>query len=126
MKVRKIYWVMAMLIMALTTGCYYDVITPPDPNAPPQNVSFSNDLQPIFNTSCATPGCHGDGGHNPTLTADKSYNALMSGGFVNTTIPTESILYKEINSGLMPPTGKLPQVQIQMVLDWIKIGAPNN
>jgi hypothetical protein len=126
MKVRKIYWVMSVLIIAMTTGCYYDVITPPDPNAPPQNVSFSNDLQPIFNSNCATTGCHAVGGHQPTLTADQSYNSLMSGGFVNTIIPTESILYTELNNGLMPPTGKLPQIQIQQVLDWIKIGAPNN
>jgi hypothetical protein len=114
-----------ILLVGLTTGCYYDIVKPADPNAPPQNVSFSGDLQPIFDASCATSGCH-DGAHEPTLTPEESYNSLMSGGFVNTAIATESTLYKELASGSMPPTGKLPPDQIQMVLDWVKIGAPNN
>ena len=114
-----------ILLVGLITGCYKDIVLPPDPNAPPQNVSFSGDLQPIFTSKCATSSCH-DGGHKPLLTAGNSYNALMSGGYVNTTIPTESTLYKVLNSGSMPPTGKLPSAEIQMVLDWIKIGAPNN
>jgi len=114
-----------ILLVSLITGCYYDIVLPPDPNAPPQNVSFSGDLQPIFDTKCATTGCH-DGAHAPNLTAEESYNALMSGGFVNTTIPTESILYQVLQQGSMPPTGKLPSSDIQMVLDWIKMGAPNN
>jgi hypothetical protein len=122
MKFKKIY---LLWLVVLMTGCYYDVIKPADPNAPAQNVSFSGDLQPIFDANCASSGCHG-GAHEPTLTADKSYNSLMSGGFVNTIIPTESILYQEVNSGSMPPTGKLAPVQIQQILDWIKNGAPNN
>src|SRR5436189_515746 len=114
-----------ILLVGLITGCYYDIVLPPDPNAPPQNVSFSGDLQPIFNTNCTSSSCHG-GGHQPTLTPEESYNSIMSGGFVNVAIPTESILYQELQGGSMPPTGKLPSAQIQMVLDWIKIGAPNN
>src|SRR6187549_1527284 len=106
-----------ILLVSLITGCYYDIELPPDPNAPPQNVSFSGDLQPIFDANCASSGCHG-GAHAPTLTPEESYNSLMSGGFVNTAIPAESILYKELNGGSMPPTGKLPSKDIQMVLDW--------
>jgi hypothetical protein len=120
----KIFSVIILLV-GLITGCYYDVLKPADPHAPPQTVSFSGDLQPIFNSNCTTSGCH-DGAHEPTLTPDKSYNSLISGGFVNTAIPSESILYQELNGGSMPPTGKLPSSDIQLVLDWIKTGAPNN
>ena len=114
-----------VLLVALITGCYYDIVLPPDPNAPAQNVSFSGDLQPIFDANCSSSGCHG-GAHEPLLTDGESYNSIMSGGFVNVAIPTESILYKVLQSGEMPPTGKLPSADIQLVLDWIKIGAPNN
>jgi len=122
---KLIIFLATILLVSLVTGCYYDIVLPPDPNAPPQDVSFSGDLQPIFNASCNSSSCHG-GAHNPNLSPDKAYNSLISGGFVNTAIPTESIIYKSLNSGAMPPTGKLPSAQIQMVLDWIKIGAPNN
>jgi len=115
-----------VLLGGFVAGCYYDVVKPIDPNKPPQNVSFSGDLQPIFDASCTASGCHDAGSHQPTLTPEESFSSLTSGGFVNTTIPTESILYKELESGAMPTTGKLPSSQIQMVLDWIKIGAPNN
>ena len=120
----KIFLVI-ILLFGLITGCYYDVVKPADPNAPPQQVSYSGDLQPIWDASCAKSGCH-DGAHDPLLTPAESYNALMAGGFVNTAIPNESILYQELSSGSMPPTGKLPSSDIQMVLDWIKNGAPNN
>ena len=116
---------LVILLAGLITGCYYDVVKPADPNAPAQQVSYSGDLQPIWDASCAKSGCH-DGAHDPLLTPAESYNALMAGGFVNTAIPNESILYQELSSGSMPPTGKLPSSDIQMVLDWIKNGAPNN
>jgi hypothetical protein len=114
-----------ILLAGLMTGCYYDIVTPPDPNAPPQAVSYSGDLQPIWDQNCTKSGCH-DGAHDPLLTPAESYNAIMAGGFVNTAIPTESILYQVLQGGSMPPTGKLPSADIQMVLDWIKNGAPNN
>ena len=109
-------------------GCYKDVLSPgQDPNAPPQEVSFSGDLQPIFDANCTTSGCHDEKpSHNPSLVAGKSYNALMSGGYVNTAVPNSSVLYNEVKSGAMPPTGALKQSQIQMILDWIRNGAPNN
>jgi len=121
----KIFLVM-ILLGGFSAGCYYDIVKPADPNAPPQNVSYSGDLQPIFDANCTASGCHGADSHVPILLAEESYNSLMAGGFVNTQIPTESILYKELASGAMPTTGKLPSSQIQMVLDWIKLGAPNN
>jgi len=120
----KIFFALVLLI-GLTTGCHYDVVAPADPNAPPQDVSYSADLQPIWDANCTSSGCHG-GGHNPLLTSGESYNAIIDGGYVNTATPTESVLYKVLNQGSMPPTGKLPSSDIQKVLDWIRNGAPNN
>src|SRR6186713_3250217 len=101
----KICLIMVMLV--LIQGCYYDIVQPNDPNKPPEFVSFSGDLQPIFDASCNTSGCH-DGAHAPNLKPEESYNAIVNGGFVNIAIPDQSILYKVLQSGSMPPTGKLP------------------
>lgn len=122
----KIFLVVIMLVN-LITGCYYDVVKPADTSAPPQFVSFSGDLQPIFDQSCNKSGCHDGIAHDPDLRAGTSYNALMSGGFVNTIIPTESVLYQEVKSGSMPlGSAPLSVDDTQKILDWIRNGAPNN
>ena len=127
MKRRLILAISALSIIALA-GCYKDVISPgQDPNAPPQDVSYSGDIQPIFSDNCTNSGCHDAiPSHKPSLVPEKSYNALISGGYVNTAVPTSSILYGEVKSGAMPPTGALKQSEIQQILDWIRNGAPNN
>ena len=114
-------------LASLITGCYYDVVKPANTNAPPQFVSFSGDLQPIFDQNCNKSGCHDGVAHEPDLTPNNSYNSLMAGGFVNTTIPTESILYQEVASGSMPlGSAPLSADDTQKILDWIRNGAPNN
>lgn len=106
------------------SSCYRDVILPPVViNQPPQFVSFSKDLQPIFSSNCALSGCHVAGFQVPYLTPDISYQQLI-GGYVNTIVPTKSELYIMINGNM--------QVHIpsaadrQKIYDWIRNGAPNN
>ena len=107
------------------TGCYKDIISPEtDPDGPPQAVSFSTDLEPMFNAKCALSGCHGSGGHAPNLTAGSSYSSLVNGGFVNTIVPKSSRVYVMI-SGEMSPYIPSPKDKAK-VLDWIRNGAPNN
>lgn len=114
-------------IMIALSSCYKDVISPgQDPNGPPQFVSFNGDLVPIFVTNCATSGCHDGVAHAPALTANKAYNAIVNAGYINLVVPSNSILYSEIKSGSMPPTGGLKSSDTQKVLDWIRNGAPNN
>ena len=115
-------------LLIFIPGCYKDVISPgSDPNGPPQFVSFSGDLIPIFNKSCNSTGCHDAvPAHKPSLVPDKAYNALMSGGYVNTAVPNESTIYVVLKTGQMPPTGALNSAEQQKVLDWIRNGAPNN
>ncbi len=109
------------------TGCYKDTILPEftiDPDGPPQAVSFATDLAPIFNTKCALSGCHVSGAHKPYLCRAISYQKIVNGGFVNTMIPKESVLYKMINGEMkeyMPSAADR-----QKVYDWIRNGAPNN
>jgi len=109
------------------TGCYKDTILPDfevDPDGPPQAVSFSTDLAPIFNTKCAISGCHASGARKPYLSTAISYQQVVNGGFVNTVIPKESVLYKWINGEMKV---YIPSaVDRQKVYDWIGNGAPNN
>ena len=125
----KILLVFAGIFLTIIfSGCYKDVLSPgKDPNAPPQQVSFSGDLIPIFTKDCSLSGCHDAvPAHKPSLTPANAYNAITSGGYINLVVPTSSILYSEVKSGSMPPTGALKSTDIQKILDWIRIGAPNN
>jgi len=124
---RKMYYGLIVAVTLALTSCYKDVILPDaavDPDGPPQAVSFRDELVPLFASSCALSGCHVSGAHKPYLAADISYQQLVNGGFVNTMIPKESILYKMINGDMRE---YIPaSTDRQKVYDWIRNGAPNN
>ena len=109
------------------TGCYKDVIFPDaafDPDGPPQSVSYSDDVKPLLNSKCALAGCHVSGSHKPYMTTDVSYLQIVNGGFINTMIPKESILYQKINGEMRE---YIPSAaDRQKVYDWIRTGAQNN
>jgi hypothetical protein len=121
------YTGLLLLIVIGLSGCYKDVIIPQlavDPDGPPQQVSFKNELAPIFNTKCTDVGCHVTGAHKPYLTSDVSYSQIVNGGFVNLTLPKESVLYKFIYGEM---SQYIPSsADKQKVYDWIRNGAPNN
>lgn len=124
MKRLFIFGALLLFVTVGLTSCYKDVILPKVATTkPPQFVSFSNGLQPVFTTNCALSGCHVKGGQTPYLTPDVSYQQLL-GGYVNTVKPEQSELYIMINGNM--------QVHIpdaadrQRIYDWIRNGAPNN
>jgi hypothetical protein len=128
MKSKYIIMLLGVLLVTGITSCYKDVMYPgPDPNGPPENVSFSSSLIPLFTKNCATSGCHdAKPSHAPSLTADNAFNSLKNGGYINTMIPDNSTIYEMIKSGEMPPTGPLKPADCQKLLDWIRNGAQNN
>lgn len=109
------------------TGCYKNVILPDaafDPDGPAQAVSYKLDVAPLLNTKCAISGCHVSGAHKPYMATAMSYYEIVNGGFVNTVIPKESIIYKAINGNMkeyIPSTADR-----QKIYDWIRNGALNN
>ncbi len=120
----------AGFIFIMVTGlisCYKDVILPDaavDPDGPPQAVSFKNDIAPMVNSKCALSGCHVSGAHKPFLLTDIAYQQIVNGGFVNTFLPKESILYKKINAEMKE---YIPSaIDRQKIYDWIRNGVPNN
>ena len=108
-------------------GCYKDIILPDsvvDPDGPPQQVSFKEEVAPMVNTLCAQSGCHVAGSHKPYMTLDVSYLQIVNGGFVNTVVPKQSILYLQINGEMRE---HIPSAtDRQKIYDWIRNGAPNN
>ena len=121
------YSSLIILVIIGFASCYKDIIKPElvaDPDGPPQQVSFKNELAPLLEKNCALSGCHVSGAHKPYLAKDISYAQIVNGGFVNTALPKESRLYQmvfgEMAQYIPSKTDK------QKVYDWIRIGAPNN
>ncbi len=97
-----------------------------------QNISFNKEIIPVLTANCAiNSNCH-IGSYNfndhVDLDSNNAYYTLITRGLVNTQYPTASILYTQINGGIMPkyPASKLSDYQITIILNWIKQGAINN
>ncbi len=106
-------------------GCYYDTVLEPEVSG---QVSFSGDIIPIFNTSCNSVGCHSTGGVRPDLSPANAYNALINGGYISTSAPESSELYRWMRGERalpMPLSGPNANYNAT-VLAWIKQGALNN
>jgi mono/diheme cytochrome c family protein len=91
-------------------------------------VSFARDIQPIFDQVCVK--CHGGEKTQKNLVL-KSYNDLMQGSEDGPVIepgnPGTSLLIDMIVKGKMPKNGpKLLPKQIQVIVDWVTAGAPDN
>ncbi len=127
MKKIRIYTAIIVVATASLVSCYKDVILPDaavNPDGPPQAVSFSTDISPMVNTKCALAGCHVSGAHKPYMTTGGSYQQIVNGGYVNTLVPKESILYIKMNGEMKE---YIPSaVDRQKIYDWIRNGAPNN
>ena len=127
MKQLIIYAGLIFIIGFGLTGCYKDIILPEaavDPDGPAQPVSFKNEVAPILNTKCALSGCHVSGARKPFLSTALSFQEIVNGGFANTIIPKESILYKNLNGSMREYMSSA--MERQKVYDWIRNGAPNN
>ena len=85
-----------------------------------EQVSYSGDIQPIFNSSCVS--CH-SGGQAPDLSDGWSYDELTEGGYVDIDSPCESGLYN-VFSGTH--TGRATDEEILQILGWIQEGAQDN
>lgn len=95
----------------------------------PGEVSFSGDVVPIFQAKCR--GCHGSLGgwsaasYQDVMTSGNNAPVVMPGDAV------ESLLAKWLlgtvdQGGYMPPSGMLPQDELDLILGWITAGALDN
>ncbi len=124
---RTIVYISVLFFSVALWSCEYEKLEPIDTTLP-ENVSFSNDLTPIFENSCNASACHGTGAYQPDLTRDYAYYSLIYGDMIDTINPENSRLYKSMTNlnEPMPVDGLLPVNQRNLVLVWIKEGAKNN
>ena len=81
-------------------------------------VDYTATIQPIFVASCNSVGCHPNAGANLN-----SWSNVIASNIVTAGDATNSILYKAVNGGGMPPSGSLTSAQKQSIADWINEGA---
>ena len=100
----------------------------PLPVAAQREISFSNDIQPIFNQSCTV--CHGPALQQSGLRLDRREDAMKggkSGAVIEPGNSAASALVKRLMGAedlqQMPPSHPLPAEQIELIRDWIDQGA---
>jgi len=127
------------LFMALfLTGCS-DRGAEPIAQGPgvPVTVSFSGDIQPVFDANCVA--CHGAAGNgNLDLRPGLAWDNLIgvaSSGYAEVRVdpgnPEESLLYLKLTGAAgagprMPAGGALEAAAIESFRVWIQAGAPDN
>jgi hypothetical protein len=112
--------------LALLTSCEYDTVVPEKFVPPPIDttvvISFSTDIQPIFDAHCVT--CH-PSAFKPDLSPANSYNALISGNYVIAGNPVGSKLYTKCKPG-GSMSSYCSAEQLDLISGWIYAGAKNN
>lgn len=128
----KIVVCLLLLLLSYMASCTYTKWEQPPTCVLPDTVSFSKDIVPVFTAYCSVSGCHSGsspaGGLN--LSAQFAYQELIKSGsgYVDTIDPAYSILYATMNNSAnpMPPTGKLDDCSLDLILKWIEQKAKNN
>lgn len=142
----KFRWsVQICMIAFLLVGCGSDNgnSTGPDPDPEPspdpdRQVSFSEDIAPIFQTSCAESGCHDAGTQESNVNLSSHDAALNSEGqqyqelIINPGNPDESPLVDkiepnpEIGARMPYQRNALSDTKIDSIRAWIEDGALDN
>src|SRR5216683_5493077 len=110
--------------------------SPADPpsSKPPSSVEgnkfFESQVQPILKANCFS--CHGGEEKIKGKLRLTTREGMLKGGDTGPAVslekPEESLLLQAVNYASddlkMPPKGKLPQAQIDVLARWVKMGAP--
>ncbi len=123
-----IQYIIMIIVSLMATSCYYDEM-PPEAVIPiPDVVSYSDDIQPLWDQDCVS--CHKAGATAPDLSAANSYLALTANNkYVIPGNATGSKLHKSLvgdGAAIMPTAGKWSDSKIALVDKWITDGALNN
>jgi len=113
---KRLTFLTVCVVVGLICSCEKYVIPKSDI---PTDVSYSADVQPIFDTKCIS--CHPPN-KSLDLRPEFSYDALIDGGYVNTDDPESSTVYSKMKEG----HGKATEEESNVVLGWIIEGAENN
>jgi hypothetical protein len=123
-----IQYLMMLVVSLMTTSCYYDEMPPEAVIEIPETVSYSKDVQPLWDQDCVS--CHKPNATPPDLTAANSYLALTKNNkYVIPGNAVGSSLHKSLTgdgAAIMPVAGKWSDSKIELVDKWINAGALNN
>jgi hypothetical protein len=121
----RVSFLIVLTFMALiNSSCTYDsendFISAPNGDDPNATVNYVNDIKPIIDGNCI--GCHASPPVNGAPFALINYNQVnqRSNGIFNAMNRSNG------SSGVMPPSGRLPQATIDLIQEWIDGGTPEN
>ena len=117
---RRLLMILAGSLLILTACTKYEIPKPPCPEDLPTGVSYSADVQPIFDQKCVM--CH-SGGQVPDLRPDWSYDELIDGEYVDTDFPCSSALYETLTGS---HADRIEEDEVLTILGWIDEGAEDN
>jgi hypothetical protein len=120
--------VLACGCIFLLSRCYKDKTVILDTPEITRTVTFSQDILPIFNSSCNMSGCHTNGGQSPNLSETNAFNSLTVGSYYDKSTPENSVIYLKMTGkkGTPMPVSGVNKDFAALVLAWIKQGANNN
>lgn len=128
-KIAILSGLITILILAVS-GCYKTITIVKNPGSDiTTEMSFANDIIPIFEKSCALSGCHSSGGKAPDLSSANAFNSLINGSYIKANDPdnSELMLWLTGKKPAVMPLGSGPNQEINAkIYAWIKQGAKNN
>ncbi|NRA10409.1 MAG: hypothetical protein HRT57_00470 [Crocinitomicaceae bacterium] len=116
MRVFRITFILG--VIGLFVSCKQDKIIP-IPEECPEPISFAQDLEPLFVTTCSTSGCH-------DVSATSGFNLI---GYDNIVANADSLLLviRHVGGTPMPFNGtKWSDENIQKFQCWIQQGSLDN
>ncbi len=129
-QMKKIVFLLCTLF--LITACQYEVIEvepiiPPSPDDQVDEISFANEIIPIFTTNNKCTACHTIGKTAPDLSAGNAFQSITSGNFVVSNNPEASKIYTYTNPSATTHVWKhYSSKEADLVYYWINQGAKDN
>src|SRR5688572_9296064 len=80
-------------------------------------ITYSSDIKPIITANCNASGCHNAGSSFGDFSTYAGLKAKADNGAINNRV---------VQGKNMPPSGPLPQDQIDKIKCWLDSGSPNN
>jgi mono/diheme cytochrome c family protein len=113
----------------LVTACVLTLLVAcQSPGPVKDDPSYTADVQPLFNTSCAS--CHGGGSPAAGYDLTNREGALGTGSDTVPNViagsPETSLLHARLDEGTMPPAGRWDSSKVATVRNWIARGARDN
>jgi hypothetical protein len=119
-------------VVFIFAACQYETINledlpTPEPIDTTVDLSFVNEIVPIFTTNNACTACHTTGKTPPDLSAANAYQSLVNGGLVIANKPESSSIYTYVNPTASTHVWKHYSArQAELIFTWINQGAQDN